>query len=46
MNDEFDPFVAEWKSYAKNPKLNLIEKCLKLAQIIEIKIHQLDLKRF
>ena len=35
MNDEFDPFVAEWKSYAKNPKLNLIEKCLKLAQIIE-----------
>ena len=35
MNDEFDPFVAEWKSYAKNHKLNLIEKCLKLAQIFE-----------
>ena len=35
MNSEFDPFVAEWKSYVTNPKLNLIEKCLKLAQILE-----------
>ena len=35
MNSEFDPFVAEWKSYVTNPKLNSIEKCLKLAQILE-----------
>ena len=35
MNSEFDPFVAEWKSYVTNPKLNLIEKCLKLAQILD-----------
>ena len=35
MNAESDPLVSEWKSYATNPKLNLIEKCLKLAQILE-----------
>ena len=35
MNAESDPLVSEWKSYATNPKLSLIEKCLKLAQILE-----------
>jgi len=35
MSNELDPFIAEWKSYFTNPKLNLIEKCLKLAQILE-----------
>lgn len=34
MND-FDPFVAEWISYAKNPRYTLVEKCLKTAQILE-----------
>ncbi len=31
----FDPFVSEWISYAKNPQYTLIEKCLKLAQVLE-----------
>jgi len=34
MNN-FDPFAAEWISYAKNPQYTLIEKCLKLAQTLE-----------
>ena len=35
MNNEFDPVTSEWRSYVDNPKLNLVEKCLKLAQILE-----------
>ena len=31
----FDPFVAEWVMFSKDPKYNLVEKCLKLAQILE-----------
>ena len=34
MND-FDPFVAEWITYARNPRYSLVEKCLKLAQTLE-----------
>jgi len=33
--EKFDPFVSEWIYFSKNPNYNLIEKCLKLAQIIE-----------
>ena len=33
--EKFDPFVSEWISFSKNPNYNLIEKCLKLGQIIE-----------
>ena len=33
--EKFDPFVSEWISFSKNPNYNLIEKCLKLSQIIE-----------
>lgn len=33
--EKFDSFVSEWISFSKNPNYNLIEKCLKLAQIIE-----------
>jgi len=33
--EEFDPFVSEWVSFSKNPNYNLIEKCLKMAQILE-----------
>lgn len=35
MKEEFDPFVAEWFSFVKNPNFNLVEKCLKFAQILE-----------
>ena len=33
--EKFDPFVSEWISFSKNPNYNLIEKCLKLGQILE-----------
>tara|TARA_B110001454_G_C12688523_1_gene421303 strand:- start:400 stop:1227 length:828 start_codon:yes stop_codon:yes gene_type:complete len=35
MSNLDDALIYEWKSYVDNPRLNLIEKCLKLAQIIE-----------
>ncbi|MCE2506793.1 MAG: transglutaminase family protein [Nitrosopumilaceae archaeon] len=35
MKGDFDPFVAEWHSFVKNPNFNLVEKCLKFAQILE-----------
>jgi len=35
LSQKFDPFVAEWVSFASDGKYNLIEKCLKLAQILE-----------
>ena len=35
MNEKFDPFVAEWVTFAKSQNYNLVEKCLKLAQILE-----------
>jgi len=35
LKEKFDPFVAEWFSFVKNPNFNLIEKCLKFAQILE-----------
>ena len=35
MNEKFDPFVAEWLSFAKSPKYSIIEKCLKLSQLLE-----------
>lgn len=35
MNKKFDPFVAEWISFAKSPNFNLAEKCLKLSQLLE-----------
>lgn len=35
MLESFDPFVAEWVAYSSDPKYNLVEKCLKLAQILE-----------
>ena len=33
--EKFDPFVLEWISFSRNPNHNLIEKSLKLAQILE-----------
>ena len=35
MEEEFDPFVAEWFAFVKNPNFNLVEKCLKFAQLLE-----------
>jgi len=35
LNEKFDPLVAEWALFAKNPKFSLVEKCLKLAQILD-----------
>jgi regulator of sirC expression with transglutaminase-like and TPR domain len=35
LSQNFDPFVAEWTAFASDPKYNLVEKCLKLAQILE-----------
>ena len=33
--EKFDPFIAEWGSFSKNLNYNLVEKCLKMAQILE-----------
>ena len=41
---KFDPFVSEWVSFVKNPNHNLIEKCLKLAQILEYP--ELDVSKY
>ena len=35
MSEKFDPLVAEWVAFVKNPNFNLIEKCLKFSQLIE-----------
>ena len=42
--ERFDPFVSEWTAFSKNPNYNLIEKCLKLAQILEY--HDLDISKY
>jgi regulator of sirC expression with transglutaminase-like and TPR domain len=44
MSEKFDPFVAEWKAFAINPNLTLVEKCLKLAQILEYP--ELDISKY
>ena len=35
MSNKSESFIEEWELYAKNPSLSLIEKCLKLAQMLE-----------
>ena len=42
--ERIDPFVSEWIAFSKNPNYNLIEKCLKLAQILEH--HDLDVSKY
>ena len=42
--EQFDPFVSEWTAFSKNTNYNLIEKCLKLAQILEY--HDLDISKY
>jgi len=35
MNERAVSLVSEWKSFVNSENYNLIEKCLKLAQILE-----------
>ncbi len=35
MEEKFDPLVGEWLAFVNNPNFNLVEKCLKFAQILE-----------
>lgn len=35
MSKELDPFVAEWVTFATSPQNNIVEKCLKIAEIVE-----------
>ena len=42
--EKFDPFISEWTSFSKNPNYNLIEKCLKMAQILEYP--ELDISKY
>ena len=44
MQGKFDPLVAEWISFVTNPNFNLIEKCLKFAQILEYP--DLDIEKY
>ena len=44
QTEKFDPFISEWISFSKNPNYNLIEKCLKLAQILEY--DDLDISKY
>lgn len=44
MQEKFDPFVAEWVSFVANPNFNLVEKCLKFAQILEYP--DLDIEKY
>ena len=44
MQGKFDPFVAEWISFVTNSNFNLIEKCLKFAQILEYP--DLDIEKY
>ncbi len=41
---KFDPVITEWISFSQNPNHNLIEKCLKLAQILEYP--ELDISKY
>lgn len=43
MND-FDPFVAEWIAFVKNPRYTLVEKSLKTAQTLEFS--DLDISQY
>ncbi|MCH7758662.1 MAG: transglutaminase family protein [Thaumarchaeota archaeon] len=44
MSEKFDPVVAEWKSFASSENYSLVEKCLKLSQILEYP--ELDISKY
>ena len=35
MNGELDPIISKWVSFVKDPSINLIQKCLKMSQLLE-----------
>ena len=35
MNEELDPLISKWISFVKDPSFNLVEKCLKMSQLLE-----------
>lgn len=41
-SNKFDPYVAEWTSFARNPNFNLVEKCLKMAQLLEYRSLEIE----
>jgi len=44
MSEKFDPFVAEWKSFSSSQNYSVVEKCLKLSQILEYP--ELDISKY
>ena len=44
MSEKFDPVVAEWKAFASSENYSLVEKCLKLSQILEYP--ELDISKY
>ena len=42
--EKFEPFILEWISFSKSPNHNLLEKSLKLAQILEYP--ELDIPKY
>ena len=44
MSERFDPIVAEWKSFGSSQNYSVVEKCLKLSQILEYP--ELDVSKY
>ena len=44
MNESSDPLILEWTSVVKDPNFTLIQKCLKMAQLLEYP--DLDIKKY
>ncbi len=44
MSEKFDPVVAEWKAFASSENYSLVEKCLKLSQMLEYP--ELDISKY
>ena len=44
MNEKFDPLVAEWRSFASSENYSVVEKCLKLSQMLEYP--ELDISKY
>ena len=44
MSERFDPIVAEWKSFGSSQNYSVVEKCLKLSQILEYP--ELDISKY
>jgi len=44
LNESSDPLILEWTSVVKDPNFTLIQKCLKMAQLLEYP--DLDIKKY